>query len=409
MRTAFALRRAFLPVWLVAASTVAFLSAPVRAAQGDSAPAPRASLAVKGDSVTVPFEERGGHLYVTGSVNDKPARFIIDTGAGGNVFTPAAAARFGFAAGASVTVNGAGAVEAYQATVRHLEAGGAVVENEIAIVTPLPSELECDGLLGYGFLSRFVTTLDYENKRITWTRAGKWKPSVRPDADLKLFLDKNLPHVDGAVDGIKGRFELDAGNQGALILYKPFVDKNGLRTRYSPRIETITGRGVGGYLYGDLVRVPSLTLGELTLNGVVAELSRQETGAFFEKKIAGNIGADILRRFTVTLDYGGKRVYLTKNRGFNAPFNGNRSGLGADYENGRFFIVAVVPGGPGDEAGVKVGDTIIAIGDTPINKITPSEARERMRGPAGTVVELRLRTGDTGPVRTVKLTLRDLI
>ncbi len=372
-------------------------------------PAPRASFAARGDFITAPFEERGGHLYVTGSVNDKPARFIIDTGAGGNVLTPAAALRFGLTSSGDVTVSGAGKADAYRATVKRLEAGGAVVENEWAIVTALPPELNCDGLLGYGFLSRFVTTLDYENKRITWTRAGKWKPAARPDADLKLFLEKNLPHVDGVVDGIKGRFELDAGNQGGLILYKPFVEKNGLRTRYSPRIETITGRGVGGYLYGDVVRVPALTLGALTLNGVVAELSRQESGAFFEQKIAGNIGAEILKRFTVTFDYGGKRVYLTKNAAFTAPFDANRSGLGADYENGRFFIVAVVPGGPGDTAGVKVGDTIIAINDTPANKLTPSKARERMRGAAGTVIELRVRTGDTGPVRTVKITLRDLI
>ena len=41
----------------------------------------------------------------------------------------------------------------------------------------------------------------------------------------------------------------------------------------------------------------------------------------------GSIGSDIIRRFTIVLDYKSNRVYLKKNSRFDDPFNINMSGI----------------------------------------------------------------------------------
>ena len=349
-----------------------------------------------------------GHLYVAVKVNGKPARFVLDSGAGANILTPEAAQRFGVTVNEQkVRATGAATVDAGLATVRRIDIGQASLENETSVILSLPPQLEADGLLGYGFFRRFAVTLDYAGGRLILTAPNKFRPV--PDATvLPLKLSGNIPFIPAEADGKAGLFELDTGAAGSLILFGPFVAKNALRARYSPRIETITGRGIGGLLRGELVRMPTLKLGKITLKSLIAELSQQTSGSFYDKTLAGNIGAEILSRFTVTTDYQNKKVYLTPNRSFGDPFSQNRSGIAVDLNDFAYTIPAVVTGSPGAEAGIKVGDTLLAIGGVGVDKLKSEGIRDEFRRPVGTVLQLLVRSGSEKP-RTISLMLRDLL
>jgi clan AA aspartic protease (TIGR02281 family) len=355
------------------------------------------------------MKQEGGHLYVEGQVNRKPARFILDCGAGANILTPEAAQRFGIVlSGQKVRARGAGTVDAGLATVERIDIGQASLEEESAVVLSLPPQLEVDGLLGYGFFSRFVVTLDYAQGRLTLTSPDKFRP-VPDAAALPLRIISNIPFVEAEADGKKGWFQLDTGAAGSLILFAPFVERNGLRSRYSPRIETITGRGVGGLLRGELVRIPTLKLGNVVVRSLIADLSLQTSGSFYDKTLAGNIGTEILHRFTVTMDYSRKKAYLTPNRHFQDPFPQNRSGLAIDLNGFAYTVAAVITGSPGAEAGIKVGDALLAIEGVGVDKLKSQGIREEFRRPAGTVLRLLVRSGSSEKPRTVSVTLRDLL
>jgi predicted aspartyl protease len=342
-------------------------------------------------------------------VNGKPARFVLDTGAGGNVITPEAARRLGLASSQKATAVGtANRVDAGVATLRRLAVGSVVLEHAPIFIIPLPEALQADGLIGYPFLRRFVVTIDWPNSRLLLTPPDRFK-APEGAAALRVRLKENIPTIEGDVDGSRGWFEVDTGSNSAMTLYPRFVERHALRDRYSPRIRTVTGRGVGGLNYGDYVRVGAITLGPFSLKGPVVQLSRQQAGSDAKSALAGRIGNEILGRFIVTFDYPHERLLLTKGRRFAEPFVGLRSGLRLDYDKGVFMAVDVVPGGPAAEAGIATGDQILAINGTPVSQITPKSVASLLLREPGTRITMTVRTGEAGEPREVTFTLRDML
>jgi clan AA aspartic protease (TIGR02281 family) len=379
------------------------IAAPLAATPQNAAPAD------SGRTVTVPFQLEGGHIYLEAKVNGKKGRFVLDSGAGATVLTPEGAKRLELPlSDQKIRANGAGAVQASLTKIEKLEIGGAKMRDDFVVVLPLPPQLKVDGLLGYGFFSKFIVTLDYEKRQLTLAYPDGYQEPTSTTS-LKLELQNNIPFIAGEVDGIPGLFRLDTGSNAALSLFAPFVEENGLRNKYKPRIETVVGRGVGGLLYGDLVRIPSLKLGDVEVRSLITDLSRQTTGAFFDKKIAGNIGSEVLHRFTVTFNYPGKKLYLTPNRLYKDPFPQGRSGLGVDLQDNDYVVIAVVPDSPATEAGLKVGDVVLALDGVGVNKLKSTGIQESFRRPAGTTVELLVRSAPDEKPRKVTLTLRDLL
>ncbi|RPD51446.1 S41 family peptidase [Paracnuella aquatica] len=92
-------------------------------------------------------------------------------------------------------------------------------------------------------------------------------------------------------------------------------------------------------------------------------------------------------------------VYIpAKNFGeANEDLVGNFDGIGVEFNifSDTVHILYVIPEGPGDKAGLQVGDRIIAVDDSSVvSKTMPSEDIRRMiRGKAGTKVDLTIKRG----------------
>ncbi|MBC8103780.1 MAG: aspartyl protease family protein [Cytophagales bacterium] len=393
--------------WLLALALAA--AAPLVARADEYPPPMRATIPDKSGVVTVPFRRSGGHLYLDALIQGKPAVFVLDCGAGADILTPQAAARLGIPASGTANVRGtAGSSAARLALIKRLEVGGAILENDLVYIVPLPEALQCDGLLGFHFFSRFVLTIDWQANQITLRSPDKFTPPSGI-APLSLQLNENTPSVSVTAGGIKGRFGLDTGYSGAITLNTPFVEKKRLRDKYPKRLETITGRGIGGLLKGDIVRLGVFQIGAHSMRGPLADLSRQKEGTEADSATDGNIGSEILSRFTVTFDYSRKRLFLEPNRAFADPFRYNRSGLAVDYDRAVYTVVAVVPGTPGAEAGVIAGDQVLALNGKPVQAVLSSGIRDTLRGEPGTSVRLLVRSGEGAKPREVILTLRELL
>lgn len=97
-------------------------------------------------------------------------------------------------------------------------------------------------------------------------------------------------------------------------------------------------------------------------SNVPLELSHTTKGAFASRSIAGNIGAALLSRFRITFDYKDRTVTLVPASDVNRPFRSDMTGLSLDQQTpDALIMLAVAPGSPAAEVGIKANDRIVSI------------------------------------------------
>jgi hypothetical protein len=368
------------------------------------------SVSLPREGVTLAFERERTHIVLTASIGRTPLRLILDSGAGGLLLDSRKLGAYGLKPTGKATVIGSARNVAQTILIPSLSFGAARLENIKGFAAPIPSEMQADGLIGYDLISRLITKIDYTSGQVTLLPHTAFAPPTGGNITmLPLQFEQNIPVTYAQVDGIRGTFEIDTGASGSLILFKPFVEKHGLRNRYYPRIETITGKGIGGYLEGDLVNLKELTLGGFTMTKVLTDLSRQTGGGFFSEVHAGNIGAEVLSRFTVTFDYPHKKLYLQKNSEYSRRYDVPRGGLVVDtVSDGSITVVSLSPHSPAAEAGIEKGDRILVANGVNAKHLRPEQINGLFHAPAGTVVQLAVQSNKKGS-REVNFTLRDLL
>jgi clan AA aspartic protease (TIGR02281 family) len=356
--------------------------------------------------VTLPMQLDEAHASIEVTVNGRPARLLLDTGADQIVLSASAAQRLGLPVRSTGTP-GSGAAGTYIASTTAIAdlGAGAIHRHELtAYVVPFPEEFVYDGVLGTPFFATVLTTLDYQQRTVILRSHAPLEPSS-DGVQMPMRIESGKVLVLASAAGVTGWFCVDTGAGNALTFFTPVVKQYGLRDAFSPSVRTITGVSAGGYTRGTLVRVPDLTIGPFVLNQIVAELSEAEQGAFASAQYAGNLGGELWSRFKVTFDYASRQMSLTPNDALTQPFVGPRSGLAASLVDGVIKAVDVVTGSPAAEAGLNIGDVIVAMNGTGTDARQVTRA---LHAAPGTRVRLTVRDAP-GVEREVALVLRDLL
>lgn len=94
----------------------------------------------------------------------------------------------------------------------------------------------------------------------------------------------------------------------------------------------------------------------------------------------------------------------------NEDLAGEYEGIGAyvDISGDYLTVISPISGSPAEAAGLRNGDIIIAIDGQDMTGVNPELARQRVLGPAGSVVTLTIRRGDEAPL-DVKITRAKII
>lgn len=338
-----------------------------------------------------------------------PYHFVLDTGAGITVLTPEFAKQAHLMGGGSLQATGSGGtVTVQQLVLRSVAVGRAEVRNVAAAIIPLPPDFTyqgdygtIDGVLGYSFLSHFAVTIDMQHHRVTLTSPKVYQalPGATSEA---ADLSDNTPVVRARADETPGFFKLDTGDNGWLTLTAPFVAAHGFARRYPGGVPQLS-EGVGGMDRARTVRIRSFTIGGATLHDEPTSLSFATTGIL--GGTTGNVGDDILRRFVFTVDYARKRVDFTPNGliGAYAPYK--RTGVAATRQpDGTLRVIAVEPNAAAARAGIKVGDTLVALNGYPLARLDTAQMSEAI---AADTVTYTVRRGSSE--REVTLALTDLL
>ncbi len=362
-------------------------------------------------SFRVPMRDEEGHQIVTANINGKTAQLVLDTGADFNMLTPEAAARLGLKLSeATVPATGGSGdpVPAKWTTIDSLALGEAQLSNALAFVIPVPAGFPYDGVLGTNFFKAFTPRFDYARGELVLHPGDSFIPpaGVEP-IPISLANDRKVL-VEATGAGIKAWHSIDTGKQGALAIFRPSVERFGLRQTLGPGVRMITGVSVGGNLYGDMVRAPQLQIGAHRLDNVITELSLSTTALYGSDGWMGNIGTDVWRRFAVTIDYRGLKLYLEPNDRLRAPFRGPRTGIAFSLGASGVEIIEVLPDSPAALAGTAVGDTVIACNDRAVTRNDYAHLRAALRGDIGSAIKLRLRDRSERE-RTITFSLRELV
>jgi predicted aspartyl protease len=371
------------------------------------------SMAPGTTSTTFPIELINNHIFLDAKVNGQgPFRFIFDTG-GTGILNPDVAEKLGISPAGSMQAGGAGAgtVQTGFAWVPKVELGGATMTHQSFAVLPLGGVMgavegvHIDGMVGWETAARYIMTIDYAHKTMTLTMPG---PTVKPaGTSVPFVFVQTVPEVPGAVDGVQGSFIVDTGNRNSLVVYTPFVDRNGLRAKYAPKVAGVAGYGIGGPTTAQLTRVASVRIGTIDVPNVVTGLSLDKTGALADPDISGNFGGGLLGRFTVTFDYHNRIMYLAKNADFDKSPADDHSGLVLVAARSGIKAIGVLSNTPAAEAGIQTGDVIVTVNGTPAGDMGLLAIRSLLHGPPGTTVKLTVSTGSQ--TRDVTLTLREYV
>ena len=367
-------------------------------------------------STTVPIDLVDNHVYLSLMLNGKgPYRFIYDTG-GANIVDPAVAQEIGATGHGSIQGGGVGSTteSVSFAKVDTMQIGDATLRDQLFGVAPtrmgfgISGGRPVDGLIGFEVLSRFITTFDYAGKSVTLAMPGNAPAAPTGSNTSPFVLDGRQPQFACSIDGIASQCTLDTGARDSISLFSPFLAEH-------PQVvpATLSGIGVNGYGFGGpalgkLGRLQSVAFGGFTLRNVIGDFTSQTKGAFAEPFVAANVGGNLFRRFTLTLDYGKQTMTLTQNAAFDQPDSYERAGLFLLNNKGKYLVFDVRPGTPAAEAAIVKGDTIVSVNGKPAADMTLQQVRDLFYGAPGTAIRITL-AGKDGTQRDVVVTLRDYV
>jgi len=257
------------------------------------------------------------------------------------------------------------------------------------------------GILGYPVFKDFIVELNYASRTLTFHKPSEFKlrqpffPWQQPFFTLPLVMNETKPYIIGHLlqeDGsrIPVKLLIDTGASHALWLDSFTNDKI---VPPENTIEAYLGSGLNGEMNGKVGRVPGFELGTFTFKNLPVAYpdSFSIANAIGIDNRNGSMGAEILRRFNVILNYSAHEMYLQPNAYFNKPFAHNMGGceVSAPMPGLPVYVVSKIrPDSPADKAGMKTEDQLLYINNQNVVKLSLQDINEIFRGKEGRKIKI---------------------
>lgn len=331
--------------------------------------------------ITINFKSASNLIIIPVTINESDTlNFILDTGVRFpiitelpfidklklNYMTPVKIKGLGEGEELTAYRSGNNTMEIKGLTARNQEVHMIIDENfQISHMLGLPVH----GLIGFNLFKDYIVEIDYLNEKITLHKPEYYKYRDRKkDIVMPLHFDGNKPFVRTTIvttdlTEVPVKLLVDTGASDALWLSETSDERITLPEN---RIETFLGRGLNGDLYGVKGRIDGIWVGPLILpQPIVAYPSSKLIDKLISRNDRnGTIGAEILRRFHVTVDYRNSRLTLRPTHKIKEGFNYNMSGM--EITNPMpglpiFTIADIREDSPAFLAGLKENDQILSL------------------------------------------------
>lgn len=332
-------------------------------------------------SIVIKFKSASNLIIIPVTINDSDTlNFILDTGVRYPIITELPFINKlnlnymmpvqikGLGEGVTLTAyrSGNNVMQIAGLTARNQEVQMIIDENfQISHMLGIPVH----GLIGFNLFKDYVVEIDYLNEKITLNKPEYFKYRDRKkDIILPLHFDGNKPFVRTSIvtDDLKEvpvNLLVDTGASDALWLSESSDERISIPQNH---IETFLGKGLSGDLYGVKGRIDGIWVGPLVLPKPIVAYPNSD---LIDQLIStndrnGTLGAEILRRFFVTVDYRNSRLTLRPTHKIKEDFNYNMSGM--EISNPMpglpiFTITNIRENSPAYFAGLQENDQILSL------------------------------------------------
>lgn len=370
--------------------------------------------------VRIPFDMAGNQIILELSINgSKPLNFILDSGVRTPVLTQVPEGNIiNLLDAESVQVQGLGTDEGHVALHsigNHFEIGGVENKNQSVFVLSndlmhFSSRLERDihGIIGYDLFKSFVVDINYISQVIKLYPAKDYKHKTgRKYQSFPLSFHRFKPYIFVNVDtpakkNLTVKLLIDTGGADALWL---FERSHAALTPPEIFIHDYLGAGLSGDIFGKRSRVENLYIGKFKIKKPTVSYPDSASISYVlkHKERNGSLGAEILKRFRIVIDYPHSKITFRKNSNFSEPYEYNMSGMILDkpFNPLPIYVVSnVQPDSPAFEAGILEGDIIRMINGKNSSEFSLSDIETLLRSRHGRVILLHVdRNGEALKLR----------
>ncbi len=292
--------------------------------------------------IVISFQFVNNIIILPVTVNGVALSFILDSGVGQTLLFSTDDQSVNFNNVRKMRFNGLGGseyVEGLVSTNNRFNIGQDYTDTNHTIYIVLNEDfnmsshlgVSVNGILGYDFFENYPVEIDYVSRKIyIYPDIHAVKNIESRFSSLPITVEKNKPYAEAAIfinhKYVPVKMLLDLGNGDAVWIFPDVVP--GFKFQ-SPYLDDYLGRGFNGDIRGQRGRIHSIKIGDDILPKPIVAVPDERSVAYISavEDRVGSIGAEVLSRFHIILDYSGKTFYFRKNRYFNYPFKFNMSGI----------------------------------------------------------------------------------
>jgi hypothetical protein len=300
------------------------------------------------DRVVVPFKLVNNMMVIEADVNGRDLSFLVDTGIRKTVlFNVLISDSLSLKNVKTVPLRGLGegnTVSAVSSNGNLFRCNGIVNPGlSLFMITDnlfdLSAKMGIDihGIIGGDLFQDFVVKINYASQKLIFFDPETFEyPKCKNCESFPLDFYGGKPYIDVYVTNQSGtehkvKLLIDSGGGDSLWLF-PESDPNIFVPEKN--FDDYLGRGLSGDIYGKRAKLKEIRIGNFFIfdANVSYPDSTSMVTMYLNKDRNGTLGAGILKRFHVIMDYKNSRITLKKNnKYYNEPFLYNKSGIEIVY------------------------------------------------------------------------------
>ncbi|MCB9501603.1 MAG: PDZ domain-containing protein [Deferribacteres bacterium] len=264
------------------------------------------------------------------------------------------------------------------------------------------------GILGHQFIERYILRLNYEDGDILVYSSNDEFPAedyrVVPIRIVKgeVLMPFSIRQLRDK--GYSAEIKLDTGSIDGIAFALNFYEDANLEKSAPNYLKTI-GVGGGGTTIGRVFKIDLLNFASTQYRSLIAGVTIEAAGTE-RRENAGTMGAAILARQDLILDYAHERIMLGSVYEKPVGLPDDNSGLFIIEPEGKKVVFQVYENSPAIVAGLQSEDEILSVNDKDAAAYSLDEIYRVIRGDTGKSVKLTYKRN--GVIKTTQLVLQDL-
>lgn len=254
------------------------------------------------------------------------------------------------------------------------------------------------GILGADVFHHLTVQIDYVKQKIKFTLPEKFIPPSN-FTPFPIAVIRGKPYFYPELflypqSGLKVKLLLDTGAAIPLLL---FTNSHPSLTPPTDYVKGNLAIGLGGNLEGYIGKAAQLNINDAwqfkallvyfqDVQGLIDSTAKQQRN--------GIVGAKILQKFHLIIDYTNATIYLKPNKYFKQPLREDKSGLSivaqGEYFD-TFYINDVMVGSPAHWAGLQRGDQIISLNHRKMTWYSLERLTRKLQGKAGQKIQITVK------------------